>query len=189
MNPQLSKFVEKEIVANYMTFKNLLQPNLFLESVLNLTPEMIQQHQLKGLVLDVDETLVPITVGNISQDLQDWIEKIRPHVSMWLVSNNLSESRIGSIARSLDIPYFVGAAKPRRHKVRQAMEEMDLPFNQVAMVGDRLFTDVVVGNRLGMFTILVNPIPHPDTIIRIHPIRDIEFFISSLLGNTITLKQ
>ncbi len=172
-----------------MTLNNLLQPNLVLESVLNLTPEIIQQHKLKGLVLDVDETLVPITVGNISQELRDWIEKTRPHVSMWLVSNNLSESRIGSIARSLNIPYFLNAAKPSRRKVREAMEQMDLPCNQVAMVGDRLFTDVVVGNRLGMFTILVEPIPHPDTIIRLHPIRHIELLISSALGNTVTPKR
>jgi predicted HAD superfamily phosphohydrolase YqeG len=41
--------------------------------------------------------------------------------------------------------------------VRQVLEAIQLPPSQVAMVGDRLFTDTVVGNRLGLFTILVQP--------------------------------
>jgi uncharacterized protein len=28
----------------------------------------------------------------------------------------------------------------------------------VALIGDRVFTDVIVGNRLGLFTVLVKPI-------------------------------
>ena len=47
-----------------MTWNKLLQPDLILEgSVLNLTPDIIQKYQLKGLVLDVDETLVA-TMGS-----------------------------------------------------------------------------------------------------------------------------
>ena len=55
------------------------------------------------------------------------------------------------------MPYILGAAKPSRRKLRQAVDGMNLPVDQVAMVGDRLFTDVLAGNRLGMFTILVEP--------------------------------
>ncbi len=173
-----------------MNWNQILQPDLILEgSILNLTPEIIQNYELKGLVLDVDETLVPVTVGFASRELQDWINQIRPLVKIWLVSNNLSDSRIGSIARSLDLPYYIGAAKPSRRKIRQALQNMDLPPNQVAMVGDRLFTDVIAGNRLGMFSILVEPIVHPNTAIRYHPIRNIEVLISEVLGASITPKK
>ncbi|AFY58732.1 HAD phosphatase subfamily IIIA [Rivularia sp. PCC 7116] len=173
-----------------MNWNRLLQPDLILEgSILNLTPEIIQQYQLKGLVLDVDETLVPVTVAFASNELQEWINQIRPLVKIWLVSNNISENRIGSIARSLDLPYYLGAAKPSRRKIRQALEQMELPAHQVAMVGDRLFTDVIVGNRLGMFSVLVEPIIHPDTVMRFHPIRNIEVVISEILGASITPKK
>lgn len=173
-----------------MNWNKLLQPDLILEgSILNLTPEIIQQYELKGLVLDVDETLVPVTVAFASNELQEWINQIRPLVKIWLVSNNISENRIGSIARSLDLPYYISAAKPSRRKIRQALQQMDLPADRVAMVGDRLFTDVVVGNRLDMFSILVEPIIHPDTAMRIHPIRNVEVLISEILGASITPKK
>ncbi|MEO0685151.1 MAG: YqeG family HAD IIIA-type phosphatase [Cyanobacteria bacterium J06649_11] len=173
-----------------MNWNKLLQPDLILEgSVLNLTPEIIQQYELKGLVLDVDETLVPVTVAFASGELQDWINQIRPLVKIWLVSNNISENRIGSIARSLDLPYYIGAAKPSRRKIRQALQQMELPPHQVAMVGDRLFTDVIAGNRLGMFSVLVEPIVHPNTVMRYHPIRNFEVLISEILGASITPKK
>ena len=173
-----------------MNWNRLLQPDLILEgSILNLTPEIIQQYELKGLVLDVDETLVPVTVAFASNELKEWINQIRPLVKIWLVSNNISENRIGSIARSLDLPYYLSAAKPSRRKIRQALEQMELPADRVAMVGDRLFTDVIVGNRLGMFSVLVEPIIHPDTVMRFHPIRNIEVVISEILGASITPKK
>jgi uncharacterized protein len=56
------------------------------------------------------------------------------------------------------------------------------------MVGDRLFTDVLAGNRLGMFTILVDPIIHPDVALRSHPIRNFEVWVSEILGASITPK-
>jgi uncharacterized protein len=173
-----------------MTWNKLLQPDLILEgSVLNLTPDIIQRYQLKGLVLDVDETLVPVRVATASKELQEWVAQIRPFTSLWLVSNNLSEARIGGIARSLNLPYYLGAAKPSRRKIRAALREMDLPVQQVAMVGDRLFTDVLAGNRLGMFTILVEPIVHPGAVLRSHPIRNFEVLVSEILGASITPKK
>jgi uncharacterized protein len=173
-----------------MVWNNLLQPDLILEgSVLNLTPDIIQQYGLKGLVLDVDETLVPFTVGIASPELRQWVEQIRTYTSLCLVSNNLSEARIGGIARSLNLPYYLGAAKPSRRKIRAALRGMDLPVHQVGMVGDRLFTDVIAGNRLGMFTILVEPIVHADEALRSHPIRNFEVWISEILGASITPKK
>jgi len=173
-----------------MTWNTLLQPDLILEgSVLTLTPDIIHQYGLKGLVLDVDETLVPMKIGATSPQLQQWVEEIRASTVLWLVSNNLSEMRIGGIARSLNLPYYLGAAKPSRRKIRAAQRAMNLPVHQVGMVGDRLFTDVLAGNRLGMFTILVEPIIHPDVALRSHPIRNFEVFVSEILGASITPKH
>jgi uncharacterized protein len=160
----------------------LLQPDLILgNTVIHLTPEILQKYNLKGLILDVDETLVPLKEKEVSPELEVWVNSIRQVASLWLVSNNLSASRIGRIGDALNIPYITGAKKPSRRKLRQAIAEMKLPTPQVAMVGDRLFTDVLAGNRLGTFTILVEPMIDP-TMVKSYPIRNFEVWISQKLG-------
>ncbi|NER82662.1 MAG: YqeG family HAD IIIA-type phosphatase [Leptolyngbya sp. SIO1D8] len=161
----------------------LLQPNLVLgKSVLGISLDLISRYNLKGLVLDVDETLVPIREAETSAEVRAWFAHLKVHVPIWLVSNNLNAPRIRRIAESLEAPYLTGAGKPSRRKLRRAAMEMQLPVEQVAMVGDRLFTDVLAGNRLGMFTILVEPMVHPMGKPGKYLIRSAEVWISQKLG-------
>ncbi|WP_017659843.1 YqeG family HAD IIIA-type phosphatase [Baaleninema simplex] len=170
-----------------MSWGKLLQPDLVLGgSVLDLTPELLEKHDLKGLVLDVDETLVPIGRPRASQALHDRIAELREVSQLWLVSNNASETRIGGIAKSLELPYIHFAAKPFRRKLWRAVSAMDLPVAQVGMVGDRLFTDVLAGNRMGLFTILVEPMVDAGEAVRRSPVRSFEVWISQILGASLT---
>ena len=66
---------------------------------------------------------------------------------------------------------------------------MNLPVEQVAMVGDRLFTDVLAGNRLGMFTILVEPMIDPTVSVASSPTRNLEVWVSQALGVSLTVMQ
>lgn len=173
-----------------MTKSKLLQPDLILgNTILSLTPDILEKHLLKGLILDVDETLVPLQETEASEELRAWLKEIRESIPIWLVSNNVSENRIGGIARSLNLPYLIGAVKPSRRKLRLALQAMDLPPAQVAMVGDRLFTDVLAGNRLGMFTILVEPMVDPAVAARSYPIRNFEVWVSQIFGVSLTSTQ
>ena len=161
----------------------LLQPDLVLgRSVLDITPEILSRYQIEGLVLDVDDTIVPIGNAVIEPELAVWIEEIRQIVPLWLVTNNPSHVRIGAIADSLSLPYFLSAAKPSRRRLRQAVVEMKIEPARVAMVGDRIFTDVLGGNRMGMFTILIEPIVSIDSTLGFNLLRRIEFTIAWILG-------
>ena len=170
-----------------MSMVSLLEPNLVLGgTIFDLTPAILKQYEIAGLILDVDETLVPFKQKETTLELQQWITQIRTTTPIWLVSNNISHSRIGNIAQSVDLPFISAAKKPSRRKLQEAATAMDLPVEKVAMVGDRLFTDVLAGNRLGMFTILVEPMRDPLVAARFHPIRDFEIWFSQLFGVSLT---
>lgn len=167
-----------------MTWGKRLQPDLWLnKTTTHLTPELLQQAGLKGLVLDVDETLVPRTIKQMSDEIVPWFQSVQAVTpQIWLVSNNPSISRIERIAKELNVPYIARAGKPSRTQLRRAIETMDLPPQQVGMVGDRLFTDVLAGNRLGMYTILVEPMRHPQKSHSGSVIHRAEFWLSRALG-------
>jgi len=160
----------------------LLQPNLVLQGTIEqLHPTLLQKQQLRGLVLDVDDTLLPTWDADLSPEVRAWLLDIKGQMQIWLVSNNLNYRRIERIANDVELPFLMGAGKPSRRKIRQAVEAMNLPFAAVAMVGDRLFTDILAGNRLGMFTILVNPI----LVSRLDGrswVRNLEFWLAQQLG-------
>ncbi|MFZ9737920.1 MAG: YqeG family HAD IIIA-type phosphatase [Prochlorotrichaceae cyanobacterium] len=168
-----------------MSWTTLLRPNLIVQgTILALTPERVAQHGLRGLILDVDETLLPSSAGQVSPELKAWVDAFRPDVKLWLVTNNVNLPRIRRISEELNIPFFVGAAKPSRRKLRKAVEAMNLPIDQLGIVGDRLFTDVLGGNRLGLFTILVDPIYTSQSTTKGHPywVRRLELMLSKILG-------
>ncbi|MEL6249152.1 MAG: HAD hydrolase-like protein, partial [Cyanobacteria bacterium J06627_15] len=77
------------------------------------------------------------------------------------------------------------AGKPSRRKLRQALAAIDLPAETVAMVGDRLFTDVLAGNRLGLFTVLVDPVIELRSMNPKKLLRGLEIWISARLGVTL----
>ena len=171
-----------------MTRTHLLQPDLILgKSVLGITPELLTRKGLKGLVLDVDETIVPVGRKQLDPDVAAWAKDIQTVVPLSLVSNNVGYERIKTIAEGMNVPFIASAGKPSRRKLRKAAVEMGLPFEQIAMVGDRLFTDVLAGNRLGLFTILVQPMLAPNSRDPKNLLRNAEFWISKQLG--VTLKN
>jgi len=167
------------------SWSNLLKPDLALSaSILQLTPEMVRDRGLCALVLDVDETLVPFRYSEVSEELVDWIQDMRQHLdALWLVSNNISETRIGAIARALDLPYIYFAGKPSRRKLVRAVNAMNVPNDKIGMVGDRLLTDVLGGNRLGMYTILVEPMVAPGDLPRQSRIHTFELWLSKVFGH------
>ncbi|MEL6813473.1 MAG: YqeG family HAD IIIA-type phosphatase [Cyanobacteria bacterium J06598_3] len=169
-----------------MSWVNLLQPDLILgQSVLGITPEVIRDRNLKGLILDVDETIVPVGQKQLDPEVDAWAKEIQALVPISLVSNNIGYERIRIIGESLDVPFIASAGKPSRKKLRTAAEGLNLPFENIAMVGDRLFTDVLAGNRLGLFSILVQPMLAPNSRDPKNLLRNAEFWVSKQLGVTL----
>jgi len=139
--------------------RQLLRPNWLRECTLAELPlqELLDQ-PIRALVLDVDRTLLPRRQAELPASALRWLQQAQQQVPIHLFSNNPSRQRIGAVAAQLDLPYTISAGKPRRSALRRVLAELNLPHQEVALIGDRLFTDVIAGNRLGLFTVLVKPI-------------------------------
>ncbi|NJK60726.1 MAG: YqeG family HAD IIIA-type phosphatase [Oscillatoriales cyanobacterium SM2_1_8] len=138
--------------------RDLLTPRLVAPGPLwSLEPEFMERYGLQGAILDVDNTIVGADELEPPPEALAWLHDLRDRHPVWLVSNNFSEKRIATIAHTLQLPYRSRAGKPSRRTLREVLAVMALAPPTVAMVGDRLFTDILVGNRLGLFTVLVQP--------------------------------
>ena len=137
-----------------------LAPSLELISVEQLTREGI-----KGLLIDLDNTITRWNDVEVTPEVAEWIAKVKSAgIGICVVSNNSSRQRVAVVAEYLDIPYVYPASKPRRRAFRAGMEILGTGRQDTAVIGDQLLTDILGGNRLGLYTILVKPISQRENI-------------------------
>ena len=137
---------------------------------------------IQALVLDVDGTLLPGKGNILPTTVKDWVINAQKHLSIHLLSNNPSKKRIGAVAEQLGINFTCGAAKPRRSALKQVLNQLNLKPSKIAIVGDRVFTDILVGNRVGAYTVLVRPIRKDEGTNQKDLFQNLEKKLSRLLG-------
>lgn len=141
---------------------NVLRPADVIDHVTRITPEFLAARGLRGLLLDLDNTLVPY--GSYAQDGEGerevlrWAAELRgAGIRLYLLSNATGRRA----AYWLNLLGFAGvglAGKPNPGAYRRAVAALGLPRGQVGMVGDQVFTDVLGGNLAGLHTVLVRPL-------------------------------
>ncbi len=146
-------------MADASHFSRLLTPDWLVSTTLAHLPlDPLEQRGIRALVLDVDRTILPRRQTRMPPSAEQWLRHAADRMPIHLLSNNPSRRRIGSVAEALGVPFTTSAGKPRRTALRRVLDELSIAPAHVALVGDRIFTDVLVGNRLGLFTVLVRPI-------------------------------
>lgn len=136
----------------------LLLPDQIIESVLAIDYHMLKQREIKGILIDIDNTLVPWGEKDLPDDFIAWIDQRKAEGFQLCIVSNALEDRAQQIAQVLEIPAVGRALKPTKRAFLRGLAKLNLAPQEVAVVGDQLFTDIFGGNRLGLFTILVNPL-------------------------------
>ncbi|MCS6868805.1 MAG: YqeG family HAD IIIA-type phosphatase [Thermus sp.] len=134
----------------------MLFPRAVLPSLLHLTPAWLRARGLKGVILDLDNTLLPYGEEDPPPPYRAWLEDLKAEVPIYLLSNALPE-RFARVQGRLGLPGHAPALKPWLG-FRKALRALGLPAREVAVVGDQVFTDVLGGNLVGAYTVLVPPL-------------------------------
>ena len=142
--------------------------------------ERLIQEGIKCLLIDVDGTILCRNSKNIPPKVKTWIRKSKKHFALYLISNNPSEKRISSIGSELGVNYKFKALKPSKTKTLQVINLLNVEPQNIAIIGDRIFTDIVVGNRCKIKTILVRRINKDGLPIKFNLTLTIEKIISRL---------
>lgn len=135
-----------------------LYPNLYLKKVEDITIETLMKNKIKLLILDVDNTLIDYH-KNISESVITWAKEMRGQgIKLYILSNTNDENKVKEVAEKLKIQYKHFAMKPLKRGFKYVQKQANIKPENIAVVGDQIFTDVLGGNRSKMFTILVDPI-------------------------------
>ena len=137
-------------------------PNDQVKDVFEITPAYLKERGIKGVITDLDNTLVAWDQPEATPEIIEWFKSLREAgLQVTIISNN-NEERVRFFSNPLDIPFIHNAKKPTQKAFRKARKTMNLPKEEIVVVGDQLLTDVLGGRRIGINTILVIPVVESD---------------------------
>ena len=139
-------------------------PRLIVETVQDIELDLLAKKNIKGLILDIDNTLVPGHMKEADDNAVQWMERVKGSGFKVCIVSNASKKRVIKFNERLKVFAIHRASKPGTRAFRKAIRFMEISPEETAVVGDQIFTDVFGGNRLGAFTILVKPIDEREFI-------------------------
>ncbi len=136
-----------------------LRPHRLAVTVIELDCHELAACGIRGVILDLDNTLTPWRSSDIAPEVEGWIRALHQvNIRACILSNSASNRRVKPVAERLGLPWISRAVKPLPYGYRRAMQLLQTTPETTAVVGDQVFTDILGGNRLGLYTVLVDPI-------------------------------
>lgn len=136
----------------------LLKPHIKLNRITDIDLQVLKANKIKGLILDVDNTLSTHHGEVLVDGLQDWLKYMQSVGIQLIILSNSKEKRVGPFAKRLGLDHFSLGLKPLPFGYWKSAHKMGVKLKNTAIVGDQLFTDSLGGHLAGVKTIILNPI-------------------------------
>ena len=141
----------------------LFYPKKYINKIEEITIECLQKNKIKAIILDMDNTLIGYD-KKMPARIEKWAKEIKGQgTKLCIVSNSNHKNKVEEISKKLgDIPYVYFAMKPLTIGLKKAQKILGFNAENIAVVGDQIFTDIAGGNLCKMYTILVDAIQEKD---------------------------
>lgn len=121
----------------------IFYPSIYLNNVKDIKMELLKENNIKGLLLDVDNTLIDFDL-KILEGAKEWCDSLRKEgIKLCILSNTNKIEKVKRVAKELELPYINFAKKPFKKGFKRAIDLLRLDAENVAAVGDQIMTDVL----------------------------------------------
>lgn len=136
-------------------------PNVYQESIYTINYNKLKKAGIKCLLFDLDNTISPAKEVVLSKKVKALFDKLKKDFKIILFSNNFPK-RIKKFGDYYGIDIACISLKPLSYKYIYILMKYKFKRNEVASIGDQLMTDIQGGNKMGITTILVDPMTEID---------------------------
>lgn len=136
-----------------------LLPQIQAKALTDITPELLRSRDIRLLMLDFDNTIVPYTTTVPTPEMEHWLAEMNalPDIQLCIVSNSHND-RVPKFCRERNLAVITHAKKPFPKGIQECLARYQIPKNQAALVGDQIYTDTLGANVAGVTSILVEAI-------------------------------
>lgn len=134
-----------------------LRPDIYQKSILDIHFNLLKEEGIKVLLLDMDNTILKYKNHEVEKKIEQLIKALKTQFQVVLFSNSPS-TKVKKIAKQLDIPFIGLAFKPSKKGFKKVFKKYKVLPEEVAIIGDQLYTDIKGGNKVDITTILIDPL-------------------------------
>ena len=138
----------------------LIYPDKLNNRVTDITLDDLRALGVRGLLLDVDNTLTTHGSQALSSAVEEWLREMRrAGIRLTVVSNGMP-ARVRPFAERIGLRFIAFACKPSPIGFWRGARRLGLPLKECAAVGDQTFTDIVGSRLAGVRSIQLLPIQY-----------------------------
>lgn len=157
-------------------------PDIYQKSIYTIDYQKLWNCGIRCLLFDLDNTLVPASIKIPNKKIKELFQELREKGFTIILFSNSGKKRLKAFKDELGVDALASAKKPMAKSYLRIMKEYHFTVSEVAAIGDQLLTDIWGGNKVGITTILINPVSKKDFFAtRIN--RRIEHYIMNSLRN------
>lgn len=137
---------------------SLFYPTVYKNRITDITVEELREWGIKGLLLDVDNTLTTHGSQVLSDEVAVWLDRMREAGIRMTVVSNSWEWRVAPFAEKIGLRHTSLSCKPSPFGFMRGVRRLSLPKAECLAIGDQVFTDIIGANLYGIRSVQVMPI-------------------------------
>lgn len=135
-----------------------LKPTYMFNSVQDISADFLRNENITAILLDIDNTIITGSC-KMTKKVDKWLKEVKKSgIQICILSNTWNFNKVKKLMLKYDINGLPHAQKPKLKGFNMAYNVLGVPKENMAMIGDQVFTDVLGANRFGIRSIYVKPI-------------------------------
>lgn len=136
----------------------LFYPTIMKDRITDISLSELQAHGIKGLLLDIDNTLTTHGSQELTPAVRDWLDAMRRAGMRMTVVSNAKSARVLPFGRTIGLEVLSTALKPLPFGFWRAVRRLGLKRRECVVIGDQIFTDILGARLSGIRSIQLMPI-------------------------------
>ena len=152
-----------------------LLPKAIFPALTDITAEFLHSRNIRLLMLDFDNTIVPYTTSTPTEEMHNWLQAMAVSDIQLCVVSNSHKDRVKIFCKKYGIPCITHAKKPFSKGIKACLAKFHADPEECALVGDQIFTDTMGANGTGVTSILVKAIDNHNIWLKLRHVAELPF--------------
>ena len=138
-------------------------PDIYVKSIYYIDYDKLKERGIKCILFDLDNTIAPLSLKKPNKKIKDLFKELKSKGFKIIIFSNSGKARLKPFKEDLEVDCAFNCKKPMKKKFNLILREYKYGVSEVAIIGDNIITDILGGNKIGITSILVNPISNIET--------------------------